>query len=64
MHGALASELAEMTAGGIEAQNVKMQKFLKAIRAMPIAIEQSSANEQHYEVVFGGKLKSAKKDAK
>lgn len=50
VHGALSGELQEMTSGGVEAQDEKMRKFLKTIRSMPIAIEQSSANDQHYEV--------------
>ena len=47
---ALAGDLARMLAGGVEGQQERMRKFLDEIRAMPIAINQTDANDQHYEV--------------
>ena len=34
----------------MEAQSARMSKFLEDIRSKPIAINQSDANDQHYEV--------------
>ena len=44
------ADLNRLESGGVEEQSKRMKKFLEEIREMPIAIHQSDANEQHYEV--------------
>ena len=42
--------LREESAGGPQAQQARLEAFVKTLRASPIAIETRAANEQHYEV--------------
>jgi cyclopropane-fatty-acyl-phospholipid synthase len=46
----LAQRLRQQEAGSLEQQQSKLDSFIKQLKAGPIAIETSAANEQHYEV--------------
>ncbi len=46
----LAKKLREEDRGGVEAQQAALQDFVNELKASPVAIKTSEANEQHYEV--------------
>ena len=46
----LGQRLAQENAGDLEAQNVRLMGFIRALRYNPIAICTGDANQQHYEV--------------
>jgi cyclopropane-fatty-acyl-phospholipid synthase len=46
----LAGRAAELAAGGVEAQREREAAFVERLRRAPLAVEQTAANQQHYEV--------------
>src|ERR1700759_2267511 len=46
----LAQRLRELEAGGLERQRANLVTLVQQLRAGPVAIETSAANQQHYEV--------------
>ena len=46
----LGTKLKELDKGSIEANTAQLMTFIDELKKMPVAIQQSAANEQHYEV--------------
>ncbi len=60
----LGMKLKELDKGSVEANAEQLMDYVEALKKMPVAIQQSAANEQHYEVptsffqkVLGARLK-------
>ena len=64
VHSMLGELLDKLQRGGVEEQMKRKQAFVAELRQLDIAVQQSAANEQHYEVpaevfefVLGARLK-------
>ena len=44
------ARLREESAGGVEEQGARLERFIEHLRVSPIAIDTAAANRQHYEV--------------